>query len=195
MADTPDNVVLTRAAALSLRAEFLGWQCRLRQLAAREAGGRPSTGMCPRITTKDGAEVAAAITVLITESEPEVTTHQLRFQYEKTQDPNERFDKAVEFLQGRYFQEPTRFSDVMTALFGPDSIVARRLVEAEQCTLGFAQYGQGYTIPCKVSRLQTTDPRYQATFWHNRLFNQRVVPGAEVLAFTPKWTHSRRLQR
>jgi hypothetical protein len=34
-----DNVVLTRAASEALCGEFIGWQCRLRQLAARESGG------------------------------------------------------------------------------------------------------------------------------------------------------------
>ena len=58
MAEKPDNVVLTKAAAAALRREFLGWQCRLRQMAARESGGRPSSGMRPRVTTREGHEIA-----------------------------------------------------------------------------------------------------------------------------------------
>src|SRR5260370_13081708 len=74
MAPRPDNIVLTRAAAQALRAEFIGWQCRLRQLAARQDGGRPSTGMRPRVTSPAGDEFAAAVVVLITETDPENST-------------------------------------------------------------------------------------------------------------------------
>ena len=54
MARKLDNVVLTKAAALALRREFIGWQCRLRQMAARESGGRPSSGMRPRVIDPRG---------------------------------------------------------------------------------------------------------------------------------------------
>jgi len=95
----PDNVVLTRAASQALRAEFIGWQCRLRQLAARQDGGRPSAGMRPRVATPAGDELANGVIVLISEADPENTTQQFRYQYLKTQDPNERYDKVLEFLQ------------------------------------------------------------------------------------------------
>jgi hypothetical protein len=191
MVRKPDNVVLTRAASEVLRAEFIGWQCRLRQLAARQDGGRPSAGMRPRVTTVAGDELAAGVIVLISETEPENTTHQLRFQYLKTQDPNERYDKVVEFLQGRYFQEPAHFSDVLTALFAKGSELAQRLLDARRCVLEFDQYRQGYPIPCAVSPLPEPHPRHQATYWHNRLFNDHHPSSVEVVAFTPDWTHAR----
>jgi len=191
MARRPDNVVLTQAAAQALRAEFVGWQCRLRQLAARQDGGRPSAGMRPRLTTASGDEVSPGVIVLISETEPENSTQQLRYQYLKTQDPNERYDKVVEFLQGRYFQEPTRFSDVMTALFSAGSLLADRLLDRARCVLEFDQYSQAYRIPCEVARLPDSHPRYLATYWHNRLFNDRLPPAVDVLAFTPDWTHAR----
>jgi hypothetical protein len=190
MAQKPNNVVLTRAAAQALRAEFIGWQCRLRQLAARQDGGRPSSGMRPRVTTVAGDELAAAITVLISETEPDNTTQQFRYQVQKTQDPNERYDKVLEFLQGGYFQEPVRFSDVLTALFTQGSELAARLLAGERCVLEFEQYGQGYRIPCAVTRLPAAHPRHQATYWHNRLFNEHLPPGVEVLAFAPDWAHA-----
>ena len=190
MAQKPNNVVLTRAAAQELRAEFVGWQCRLRQLAARQDGGRPSSGMRPRVTTLAGDELAAAITVLISETEPDNTTQQLRYQVQKTQDPNERYDKVLEFLQGGYFQEPVRFSDVLTALFAHGSELAAHLQADGRCVLEFEQYGQGYRIPCTVARLPAAHSRYQATYWHNRLFNEHLPPGVEVLAFTPDWAHA-----
>jgi len=190
MASPPDNVVLTRPAAAALRAEFIGWQCRLRQLAARQDGGRPSAGMRARVTTLAGEELAAGVVTLITEMDPEDSTKQFRDQYLRTQDPNERYDKVLEILQGAYFQEPARFADVLTALFEPGSALAARLLDAGRCVFVFEQYTQTYRIPCAVARLPAADPRHQATYWHNRLFNPSLPSGIEILAFTPDWAHA-----
>ena len=190
MAPRPDNIVLTRAAAQALRAEFIGWQCRLRQLAARQDGGRPSTGMRPRISSPAGDEFAAAVVVLITETDPENSTQQFKYQYLQTQDPNERYDKVLEFLQGPYFQEPARFCDVLTALFAQGSELAARLLGHGRCVLEFEQYRQSYRIPCDVTRLAPAHPRHQATYWHNRLFNEHLPADVEVLAFAPDWAHA-----
>ena len=70
--------------------------CRIRQLAARESGGRPSAGMRPREMSREGHEIAPAVTVLIIEAEPQHSTQLFRHQYVKTQDPNERYDKMLE---------------------------------------------------------------------------------------------------
>jgi hypothetical protein len=190
MARPPDNVVLTGPAAAALRAEFIGWQCRLRQLAARQDGGRPSAGMRPRVTTLAGEELAAGVVTLITEADPGDSTKQFRDQYLRTQDPNERYDKVLEILQGSYFQEPARFADVLTALFGPGSALAARLLGPGRCILAFEQYTQVYRIPCAVARLPAAHPRYQATYWHNRLFNPNLPAAVEVLAFAPDWAHA-----
>jgi hypothetical protein len=190
MAGPPDNVVLTRPAAEALRAEFIGWQCRLRQLAARQDGGRPSTGMRARIMTLAGEELAAGVVTLISELDPENSTRLFRYQYQKTQDPNERYDKVLEILQGSYFQQPARFADVLTALFGPGSALAGRLLGLGRCVLAFEQYTQAYRIPCAVARLPAANPRHQATYWHNRLFNPNLPARVEILAFTPDWAHA-----
>jgi hypothetical protein len=185
-----DNVVLTRAAAQALRGEFIGWQCRLRQLAARQDGGRPSSGMRPTAFTVDGDAIVEAFVTLIVESDPAQSTQQFRYQYLKTQDPNERYDKMLEILQGAYFQEPARFSDVMTALFGPESVQAERLLAARRCVLEFEQYTQGYRVPCAVALLAATHPRHEATYWHNRMFNANLPARVQVLSFTPDWPHA-----
>jgi hypothetical protein len=186
------NVVLTRAASEALRGEFIGWQCRLRQLAAREHGGRPSSGMRPRVIAQDGSEISPGVVTLIIESKPENSTELFRYQYLKTQDPNERCDKMVEILQGSYFQEPGRFSDLMTALFGPRSTLATLLCREGRCILDFEQYSQGYRIPCKVARLAEGHAFHQATYWHNRLFNPGLPAAVEILSFRPDWPHSAR---
>ena len=190
MARPPDNVVLTGPAAEALRAQFLGWQCRLRQLAVRQDGGRPSAGMRPRVTTLTGEQLAAGVITLISELEPENSTQLFRYQYLKTQDPNERYDRVLEILQGSYFQEPARFADVLTALFGPGSALAGRLSELGRCVLDFEQHTQAYRIPCSVVHLPPAHSRYEATYWHNRMFNPDLPAAVEILAFAPDWTHA-----
>lgn len=190
MSEPDDNVVLLEPAAAQLRDEFIGWQCRLRQLAVREFAGRPTPGMRPRALTPAGDEIAPAVVVLIVKESPDHSTKQFRFQVSKTHDPVERYDKALELLAGAYFQQPREFSDRMTALFGPDSAVAARLLTFGRCVLEFEQYSQAYRLPSAVSELAETDDFFQATYWHNRLYNPDMPPGVRVLAFTPEWAHA-----
>jgi hypothetical protein len=188
--DRRENVVLTEPVAQALREEFVGWQCRLRQLSVREGLGRPSSGMRPRVTTLEGAELAPAITVLVMRQEPDESTKQFRFEVQKTQDPVERYDKALEILSAWYYQRPREFSDVMTGLFGPASALADQLLLHRRCELEFIEYGRGYRVRCSVLELAEDDRFFQATYWHNRLFNANMPAGVRVLSFTPDWTHS-----
>jgi hypothetical protein len=189
MARKPDNIVLTKPAALGLRQQFIGWQCRIRQMAVREAGGRPSAAMRPRAMTLLGDQIDPGIVVLLVESDPEASTTLFRHQYLKTQDPNERYDKILEILQASHFQQPAEFSDVMTALFGPQSATAARLLAHGRCILEFEEYAQGYRIPCTVAALDEGHAFFQATYWHNRMFNPNLPGGIEILSFTPDWAH------
>jgi len=76
-----------------------------------------------RFPAEVGARVrslaVAGIVTLIVESEPAHSTQLFRYQYLRTLDPVERYDNMLEILQGSYFQDPTRFADLITALFGP----------------------------------------------------------------------------
>ena len=67
-------------AAKTLRDDFLAWQCRIRQIAMRQDGGRPSPGMRPRLLDRDGRELAPALTVLIVPRDPAESTAFFRFQ-------------------------------------------------------------------------------------------------------------------
>jgi hypothetical protein len=186
----PDNIVLTKPAAAALCRQFIGWQCRLRQLAARQDGARPSAGMRPRVTTAEGQVLAAGIVSLIVESEPETSNQLFSFQYRKTADPSERYDKMLEILQGHYFQEPARFAGLLTALFAPGSALVAELLDHRRVVLDFAQYTQGYRLPCAVARLPESHRFHQATVWHNRMFNPHLPAGVQVLLFTPDWPHA-----
>lgn len=182
--------MLIEPAATALRDEFIGWQCRIRQLSARQAGGRPSPGMRPRVVAPSGDELSPAITVLIVEAEPHDSIALFRFQYLKTPDPTERYDKALEILSAGYFQQPRTFSDVMTALFGPRSALAARLLQQGHCILEFQEYAQAYRVPCALAELAADHSLYQATYWHNHLFNPNLPAGVRILSFTPDWTHA-----
>lgn len=190
MNDDLDNVILLEPAAQALRDEFLGWQCRIRQLAVREGGGRPNSGMRPRVVSHEGHEIAPAITVLIVPREPWDSARLFRHQYLKTQDPVERYDKALEITAASYFQQPRDFSDMMTALFAAESALADSLLRLGRCALEFSQYRQSYRVPCAIDELAQDDGFYQATYWHNSMYNPNIPAGARVLTFTPDWSRA-----
>jgi hypothetical protein len=185
-----DNVVRLEPAAAALRDQFLGWQCRLRQLAVRQNGGRPSSGMRPRVLSPAGDELSPGITVLIVPADPDATIKLFRHQVLKTLDPVERWEKALELMSASYFQRPRDFSDVLTALFGGGSALVDRLLAFGACRLEFGQYAQGWRLPCAVTALAESHDFHQATWWHNRLFNAHPPPDARVLGFTPDWAHA-----
>ena len=184
------RVVNLEAAQVALRDAFLGWQCRLRQLAVRQAGGRPTSGMRPEVSLAGPGEPLGAITLLVVKAEPAEATAQFKHMARKTHDPAERLQSALKHLQAAYYQHPRDFSDVMTALFGPESGTAARLATAGACRLAFEQYQQRYEIPCSVRRLAEREAAFQATYWHNALFNPRLPAGVEILAFSPDWAHA-----
>ena len=165
--------------------QFLGWQCRLRQYAIRHAGGQPTSGMRP-IVLVSGKELGQ-ITVLIIKRDPKNITTQFRHMVKRTHDPADRYDAALKTLAAAYYQKPLEFSDEMTALFGPDSEFVKTLLKAGRCTLAFEQYNQTYRVPCKVRKLRERSAAYQATYWHNSLFNPVMPSGVQVLAFQPDW--------
>ena len=188
----PDTskVVLTDVAAQALRDDFLGWQCRLRQLSARQAGGRPLSGMRPQVLSPNGDVLADGITVLIVEHDPANSTQLFEFQCKRTNDPVERYDKILELLSANYFQYPQNFSDTMTALFGAASDLPPALLHLGRCQLEFEQFTQAYRVPCEVLELDQAHPFYQATYWHNHMFNPTMPPNTRILAFKPDWPHA-----
>ena len=168
---------------------FLGWQCRQRQHAVRHEGGRPSPAMCPQVLID--AQPVAQLVVLINKSEPQEATLEFRHMVLRTADPAEHYKSAVRTFSELYFQYPGEFSQVLTASFSEVSPLADRLLERVQCELEFDYQRQYYSIPCAVTQLAQSDPAYQATYWHNRLYNRAMPAGVRVLAFTPDWKHAK----
>ena len=112
-------------------------------------------------------ELSPGVVTLIVESEPGNSTELFRYEYLKTQDPNERCDKMVEILQGSYFQEPARFSDLMTALFRT-ALDARRTAR-----------GRGTTLHSGVRTVQLRVTAFRAA---SRGSPTRTVPSGDLLA-------------
>jgi hypothetical protein len=186
-ADRPHLVILDEPAQI-LRAHFLGWQCRVRQYAVRQGGGRPTSGMRPRVMLSRPEADLGRITVLMNKREPGEATSQFRHLARKTNDPAERYDNALKLLAAAYYQRPEEFSDELTALFGAVSETADRLLAGSRCRLLFDQYSQSYDLPCTLRQLPQGHQAFQATLWHNSLFNPNIPGGVRVLAFRPDWS-------
>ena len=178
---------VSKISADKLREHFLGWQCRIRQIAMRQAGGRPSPGMCPRVLDGTGRELSSALTVLMIPREPAESTDFFRFQVMKTADPRDLYERALGYLQADYFQKPERFSDLLTAVIPEASPLASHVLTDEACVLEFDQFSQRYRVPCLASLVQAGDTAREATLWHNRLFNPSLPDDVIVLGFRPDW--------
>jgi hypothetical protein len=177
-----------KQAARKLRDRFLAWQCRIRQEAVRQEGGRPSSGMRPRVLDKKGNELAAALTVLLVPSDPEESTAFFRYQVMRSPDPRETYARALGYLQADYFQKPKDFSDKLLAVLPSDSTLAEALIGDGACYLAFEQYQQSYRLPCAVRELKRGDAFREAAIWHNRLFNPALPDKVHIVAFKPDWS-------
>lgn len=182
------TVVRLEAAQRALRDHFLGWQCRLRQISVRQEGGRPSEGMCPEVHLAEGAGAPTSrITVLVLPADLEATAGRFRHMARRTHDPAERYKAALTFLSAGYYQQAADFTDELTAVFNTGSPLAESLRAAGCCALDFEQYRQRYHLPCAVRALSQDDPLFQATYWHNALFNPALPAKVTILGFQPDW--------
>lgn len=182
-----DGDAVKPPADQSLRDQFLAWQCRIRQIAMRQDGGRPSPGMRPRLLDQAGRDMVAALTVLLLPRDPAESTAFFRFQVMRGADPRELYERALGFLQADYFQRPASFSDRLLAVLPDDSEVAAALIAEGACILAFDQFSQAYRLPCAASALQPGDSAREAAIWHNRLFNPALPETVHVVAFKPDW--------
>ena len=173
-----------------MRDDFIAWQCRLRQIAMRADGGRPSPGMRPRVLRASGEEMAGALTVLIVPKEPDESTSFFRFQVMRTQDPRDLYQRGLTYLQADYFHQPQKFSDRMTAVLSAASALAGTLLAEKTCVLEFEQFSQVFRLPCAVRRLGQRDEARAASLWHNRIFNPSLPDDVLVLELKPDWDKS-----
>ena len=188
MASGQGKLVRLDAAQDSLRAAFLGWQCRIRQIAVRDHGGRPTAAMRPVLEV--AARRIGPLTVVLNKRDGGETTAQFRFLAKKTHDPGERYEAAMRHLAAAYYQRPESFSDQMTALFAPEASLPGQIAGRADCALLFEQFSQRWRLPCTARLLDPKAALYQATWWHNALFNERLPGGVQIVAFAPDWTRA-----
>jgi hypothetical protein len=174
-----------------LRDQFLAWQCRIRQIAMRQDGGRPSPGMRPRLLDPAGGELSPALTVLLLPRDPAESTDFFRFQAMKHTDPRDLYERALAFLQADYFQRPETFSDRLLAVLPEGSPLAAELIEQGRGALMFEQFSQVYCLPCTVRALKPGDAARDAAIWHNRQFNPALPETVHVVAFQPDWAQAK----
>ena len=190
------NIVRLDSGNERLRESFLRWQCRIRQIAMRTHGGRPTSGMTPLVSAArrpvPGASadpITRIVTVLCKRPEHSATM-ELRHMARRTHDPAERRESALKFLAERYYQSSREFSDVLTASFPPDSATAAAMLDHRECRLAFEQFSQRFDLHCTIRRLSPNNPLREATFWHNLLFNPRLSADCIILGFEPDWPTS-----
>jgi hypothetical protein len=178
---------MMRVKSNSLREDFIAWQCRIRQIAMRQDGGRPSPGMQPRVLDASEHELAPRLTVLIVPRDPAESTDFFRFQVLKTADPRDLYERALAYLQAHYFQQPSVFGDVLTAVLPSQSALAAKLLHDSRCSLIFEQFSQCYRLRCVAFETEPGEAIREATLWHNRLFNPSLPDDVVVLGFRPDW--------
>jgi hypothetical protein len=181
------ELTVKSSAAKNLREQFLAWQCRIRQIAMRQDGARPSPGMRPRLLDDSGRELAPALTVLLLPRDPAESTAFFRFQVLRGADPRDLYERALSYLQADYFQRPETFSDRLLAVLPENLPLAATLTAQGSCTLAFDQFSQAYRLPCAVAALKPGDAAREAAIWHNRLFNPALPETVHVVAFQPDW--------
>ncbi|HJP07842.1 MAG: hypothetical protein CL395_08950 [Acidiferrobacteraceae bacterium] len=174
--------------AEELKKRFLAWQCLLRQRAMRVGGGKPTSGMRPKLSIADGGNYSDPVTVLLLHLDAAPDAAQFRHMALKTHDPADRYSAAVKYLSAAYYQSPQGFSDEMTALFSASGLLAQALRARRSCILEFSQFGSRYKMECAIRELEKGSVPYEATYWHNKLFNSRLPAEIAILGFTPQWS-------
>ena len=178
---------MTANSGQRLKAYFLGWQCRIRQIAVRQFGGMPMPGMRPRVSTKQGEPIAPSMVSLLVPLEPVESTAYFKFQVQRTNEPEEAREAALKYLGSDYFQLPENFSDEMTAVFGADAHLTGVLLKAGEKLLDFEQYAQRFRLVCKVRRVRAKEPAHESSFWQAGCSIRTYQRMPRCLAFKPDW--------
>ena len=156
----------------------------------RENFGRPDDAIKPRLTLNTDSEPIGDIITVLSRTPSYSKTPEIRHMVQSIFDPSQRREKAIQFFSEIYYQKFLQFSDTLTAAFSPDSPVAEAICAAKASSLTFENYGQRFDLDCTVSKLTKKNPLFQATWWHNKLFNPHLLPGTVILGFEPDWSRS-----
>ena len=181
------EVVRLDSANEMLKEHFLRWQCRVRQINMREHEGKPDDAVMPEVTLKGEQQPLGHIITVMSKKQEYSRVPELKHMVRRTNDPADRRKNALTLFSETYYQKATEFSDILTSTFVPASEGAKSIRRAGQCVLNFSAYQQRYELSCKVWRLSEHNPLWQATYWHNMLFNPALSPDTIILGFEPDW--------
>ena len=92
---------------------------------------------------------------------------------------------GLKILAEWYYHDHKIFSDDLTALFAMDSDLAEAMLKAGKVRLRFAQDSMEFEFDFDVTPLEESDEAFQATYWHNHLFNPTLPGKVQVLKMTP----------
>ena len=165
---------------------FISWQCRLRKMSMRELGGQPTAGMSAGVYSVNGGEEQSRMNFLISRKNPRERTDEFRHIVRKSPDSNQWVKNGLLILAELHYHEDKEFDDRLAALFSLDSTLANALTEAGECHLKFTQDSIEHAFDFDVLSLNEDDELFQATYWHNRLFNPTLPGKVRVLGFKPR---------
>ena len=180
----------SNGSGLGRREAFLGWQCRARRTAMRQAGGRPNGAVTPALVFAGEDPCGQPLVTVLCRRPDCSVTPELKHMAKRSQDPAERRAQAVRFFAAGYCSSWRDFSDTLTAAFEPGSPTARRIAETGECRLEFDAFAHRFGLECRAARLGREHPLRAATWWHNHLFNPTLHPQAEIIGFEPDWRRS-----
>jgi len=161
--------------------QFIGWQCRIRQHVVRKQEGRPSAGMRPDLYL-DG-ELITPITINLMKEDASDVTAEFQHIHRKTFDPKARYESGLKILCEYYYQRSNEFDHEMSAVFSLDSELAAKIVASDEIELRFDQSNQSYRLKCNARTIPVEDEKYEATYWHNALFNPNIPGVVTVVGF------------
>ena len=165
---------------------FLSWQCRVRKMSVRELGGRPTAGMNAGVYSISGGEEQSRMNFMIIRNKPQERTAEFRHIVRKTPDSSEWLKHGLRILAELHYHQTSDFDNQLTALFSLDSTLADALMKAGECHLKFIEDSIEHAFDFDVVSLDQDDAPFQATYWHNRLFNPTLPHKVRVLGFRPR---------
>ncbi len=164
---------------------FKSWQCRLRKMSMRELNGVPTEGMTAGVYSVNGGEEQSRMSFMILKDDMSSHIAEFRHIVKKSKDPSDWMKNGLKILAEWYYHDHKIFSDDLTALFAMDSPLAEAMKKAGKVRLNIAQDSMQFEFDFEVTALADNDEAFQATYWHNHLFNPTLPGKVQVLKMTP----------
>ena len=155
-------------------------------MSMREFEGRPTPGMSAGVYSISGGEEQSRLNFLIVRKDPQERSDEFRHIVRKSPDSSQWVKNGLRILAELHYHEDKEFDNRLTALFNLDSTLANALIEAGECHLKFTQDSIEHAFDFDVLSLSEDDELFQATYWHNRLFNPTLPGKVRVLGFKPR---------